>query len=114
MQEKPELNTTQKLSKDFWREHIKCWELGKLSQQAYCKQAGIKYATFGYWRKQFLLESGQSKARQFIPVEIKQIQPDASQSIKIKLTTGNVVCIPLSVGMEELAKFVRLMEAPNA
>ncbi len=98
-------------SKSTWLEHIKQWELSTLSQQAYCKQAGISFTSFGYWRKQFLLESGQSKSNQFIPVEVQKSQSDTSQLIKIKLITGHVVSIPTSIGISELAKLIRMLEA---
>lgn len=103
-----------KPGKDFWLDHVKKWESSKLSQQAYCTQAGISYATFVYWRGQFLLESGRAKTRQFIPVEIKQSLPDTSQSVKLKLVTGNVVSIPVSLGISEIAKLICLLETCDA
>jgi hypothetical protein len=113
MQEKSESNL-KKPGKDFWLDHVQKWESSKLSQQAYCTQAEISYATFVYWRGQFLLESGRAKTRQFIPVEVKQSQLDISQSIKLKLVTGNVVSIPVSMEIPEIAKLIRLLEAQNA
>ena len=114
MQTKSESTVIRKPSKDFWLEHVKQWELSNLSQKTYCNQSGISYGTFVYWRGQRLLESGQSKPRQFLPVEVKQSQSDASQSVKIKLITGNVVCIPTSIGIPEVAKLIRLLESPDA
>ncbi len=114
MQVTSETSVIKKLGKDSWLEHVKKWETSKLSQQAYCSQAGISYATFVYWRGQFLLESGRTKARQFIPVEVKQTQPETSQSIKIKCVTGNIVSIPVSMGISEIAKLIRLLELQDA
>lgn len=115
MQNKSELTVSNKLSKNIWHEHIKRWESSKLSQQAYCVQAGINYSTFVYWRGQFLLESGQSKPQQFLPVEVKQqSQSDVFPSVRVKLITGNIVCIPTSIGISEIAKLIRLLEATNA
>lgn len=113
MQEKSESNH-KKPGKDFWLEHVKKWELSKLSQQFYCTQAGISYPTFVYWRGQYLLAVGRNKARQFIPVEVRQSQPEISQSIKIKFITGNVVSIPVSMGISEIAKLIRLLEMQDA
>ncbi|MHB1946932.1 MAG: IS66 family insertion sequence element accessory protein TnpA [Gammaproteobacteria bacterium] len=113
MQEKAESNH-KKPGKDFWLEHVKKWELSKLSQQAYCTQAGISYPTFVYWRGQYLLDTGRDKAHQFIPVEVRQSQPDISPSVKLKLVTGNVVSIPVIMGISEIAKLIRLLEMQDA
>jgi hypothetical protein len=102
--------------REYWSKHIKEWETSKLSQESYCKQAGITYGTFVYWRSQLLLKSIQSKSRQFLPIKIKAptgIVSDAL-SVKIKLMTGNIISIPASLGMQEIAKLIRLLEAPNA
>jgi hypothetical protein len=114
MQNKSEPIVVNKPKKGFWLEHVKQWESSNLSQQAYSTQEGITYGTFVYWRGQFLLESGHSKARQFLPVEVKQQHSDTPQSVKIKLITGNIVCIPTSVGIPEIAKLIRLLECSNA
>lgn len=100
-----------KLGKQSWFEHVKHWESGDLSQRAYCDRAGISISSFGYWRKQFLLEtSPPKKSNQFVPVEVRQSQIDPSQSIKIKRTSGNVISIPTSLGISEIVKLIHLLE----
>ena len=37
--------------REHWFRHISAWETSKLSQETYCKQVGIQYSAFGYWRK---------------------------------------------------------------
>lgn len=109
-------SSTQK--REHWLKHIREWETSKLSQESYCKQTGIQYGAFGYWRKQFLLESGSSKPRQFLPVKIKKSDETSadqpSTSIKIKLATGSVISIPTSLGMNEIATLIRMLETPHA
>jgi hypothetical protein len=34
----------------FWQDHITAWQGSGLSQVAYCKQHGIKFHNFAYWR----------------------------------------------------------------
>jgi hypothetical protein len=114
MEIKSETIDINKSNQEFWLNHIKEWELSNLSQGAYCKNAGIKYSTFVYWRGQFLLESGQSKSHQFASVKVKQETSDISQTIKIKMISGNIICIPLSTGISEIAKLIRLLEQDNA
>jgi hypothetical protein len=47
-------------------------------------------------------------------VKIKQDTSDISQSIKIKMLSGSIICIPLSIGISEIAKLIRLVEQINA
>lgn len=114
MQNKSELPVVKKPGKDFWLQHVNQWKESNLSQQAYCNQARISYSSFGYWRKQILLESGEIKPRQFLPVEVKSSQSDKSDSIKVKLNTGNIVCIPINIGIPDIAKLIRLLEDRDA
>lgn len=104
--------------REYWLKHLSEWEISKLSQESYCKKAEISYSSFTYWRGQISLESGQSKQRQFLPVKIQKpaetISDIAPPSIKIKLITGNLISIPMSVGMDEIAKLIRILEIPNA
>lgn len=114
MQIKPESSPSRKSNQEYWLNHVKQWESSKLSQQVYCTQAEISYGTFVYWRGQFLLESGRAKSQKFVPVEIRQPVSETSQSVKIKLVTGNIICIPISIGIAEVAKLIRLLETSNA
>lgn len=89
-------------------------EKSDLPQQSYCVQEKINYGTFVYWRSQFLAELGQTKARQFLPVKIKSVPSDVSESIKVKLTSGNIVIIPFNIGISEVAKLIFHLEKMHA
>ena len=94
--------------KEHWQNHVKHWESSNLTQKSYCTQAGINLATFVYWRSRL----GQPKIKQFASIAIQS--PAVELSIKIKLVTGNIICIPHSVGIPEIAKLIHLLEMPNA
>jgi len=34
-----------------WKKIIKCWKKSGLSIRSYCKQKGLKYSSFAYWKK---------------------------------------------------------------
>ncbi|WP_407635331.1 IS66 family insertion sequence element accessory protein TnpA [Methylohalobius crimeensis] len=34
----------------FWQEHFDAWRVSGLSQAEYCKQHGLKFSHFAYWR----------------------------------------------------------------
>lgn len=115
MQINTELLKIKKPKQEFWLNHIKQWEASTLSQQAYCLQAGIKHTTFIYWRRQFSFETATRAPQQFAKVEIKSENPaDSSQSIKLKLITGNVISIPYAIGISEIVKLIRLLESRDA
>ena len=94
--------------KEFWEDHIKKWELSKLTQKSYCEEANIKLTTFVFWKSHLK----KPKTKKFLPVELKSLPMDTS--IKIKLLTGNIICIPFNIGITEIAKLIRLLEAPHA
>lgn len=94
--------------KEYWENHIKKWEASNVSQKSYCASENIKLTTFVYWRSHL----SKIKTKKFVPVEISQ--PPIDVSIKIKLVTGNIVCIPVSIGILEIAKLIRFLETNNA
>jgi hypothetical protein len=42
----------------FWWNHIKAWQAGKLSQSSYCRQHGLKLATFNRQVKKYFAQRG--------------------------------------------------------
>ena len=37
--------------RDDWTARVQGWQVSGLSQRAYCAQAGLRFATFDYWRR---------------------------------------------------------------
>lgn len=88
-----------------WAAHIERWKESKLSQIEYCKQAGIGYAAFVYWRgKQF-----STAGAKFVPVKLaanKLTNHEAPKSIQIKLVTGHVVYIPANLPVNDIVALI--------
>lgn len=104
-------------TRDYWSTHMKEWEESKLSQEAYCNKAGIKYNTFVYWRGLLRSEVAQATQKQFVPVQLsanKVTQSDIPRSIQIKLLTGHIVSIPLSLDIKEIATLIHLLGSRHA
>jgi len=100
-----------------WFTHIKQWEESKLSQQAYCANAGIKLNTFTYWRSIFLSELSPGSQSKFVRVKVAAHQAASSEvprSIQVKLVTGHVVYIPTNLEMREIAALIHLLGVPHA
>jgi len=104
----------QQEKESFWKNHIKQWEESNLPQRIYCSEAKINYGTFGYWRNRFSAESGKIKRRQFLPVKIENLSPVKTESIKIKMLSGNIILIPLSIGISETVKLILQLEKVHA
>ena len=106
--------TTNKLTKaEQWAAHIERWQEGNLSQQEYCKQAGIGYAAFVYWRGK---ECSKAKTK-FVPVKLATSQPNSHEtpkSIQIKLVTGHVVYIPANLPVNDIAALINALGRSHA
>lgn len=70
-----------------WKRWIQRWEASGLSQANFCRDHGLKLATFGYWRKKFPAKPGtKPKGRlRLVPVGEVDQQPQSTQSSKQEL-----------------------------
>tara|TARA_R110000868_G_C10524140_1_gene733355 strand:+ start:80 stop:421 length:342 start_codon:yes stop_codon:yes gene_type:complete len=109
--------TIKKPSKaEQWAGHIKGWEQSKLSQPEYCKQSGIGYAAFVYWRGRLSKDNQTTKAK-FASVTVKPNKPatgEVPKSIQIKLVTGHVVYIPTHLPVNDIAALISALGSPYA
>lgn len=99
-----------------WADHITCWEKSKLSQPEYCRQAGIGYASFVYWRGK-LSNKSKTMPVKFMPVSIsptKSVNTEAPKSIQIKLMSGHVVYIPANLPVTEIAALINAIGTIHA
>lgn len=114
-----DINVTKsdQLSKaEHWTAHITRWKESKLSQPEYCKQAGIGYASFVYWRSKLSSEPKLPKVK-FMPVSLvakKPINTEAPKSIQIKLVSGHVVYIPVNLPTSEIAALINAIGNSHA
>lgn len=105
---------TNKPSKaEQWATHIERWKESKLSQPEYCKQAGIGYAAFVYWRGK---QSSKAEAK-FVPVKLaakSTANHEAPKSIQIKLVTGHVVYIPANLPVNDIVALISALGSSHA
>lgn len=103
--------------REYWLLHVQQWKQSNLKQKAYCRQAGINYSSFTYWRRILQSELPQAKQQQFVPVKVtttKELVSAASQVIQVKLATGHVVYIPATMEIEAIASLIHLLGVPHA
>mgnify|MGYP001793764273 CR=1 FL=1 len=64
-----------------WQQHIAQWQQSGLSQRAFCVSAGLKFATFDYWRRALIAE-------QAIENKPSQSQPPGIQLLPLQVTSA--------------------------
>jgi hypothetical protein len=116
MSEIKAIKSHQQSNAEQWAAHIARWEVGNLSQPEYCKQAGIGYASFVYWRSKLSSESKSPQVK-FMPVSLeakKSSYAESPKSIQIKLVSGHVVYIPATLPALEIAALINAIGNSNA
>jgi hypothetical protein len=103
-------------SHSYWKMHIQNWESGKLSQEAYCHQVGIKLTTFIYWRSKLSHANASKKA--FIPVRLTEASapkpPVVRSGIQIKLASNITISMPSDCSTDAIVSLIRKLEVSNA
>ncbi len=80
---------------------IRKWESSGLSQEQFLRQHGTARSTFGYWRKKYLNEKGNSKSKEnFIPVKIANTDYTDNRQGTVELIYPNGIRLVCSLGIE--------------
>ena len=80
---------------------IRQWESSGLSQEHFFRQHMIAKSTFGYWRKKYVKEKGNSKSRDhFIPVKIASTNHVGNDPGAVELVYPNGVRLVCSSSMD--------------
>ena len=86
------LNTRR--DRSAWEQLMAQYEAGDLSQRLFCKQHGLAYSTFGYWRKQLRL-SAHTENQSASLVELPLLPTGDSRDWRVELDLGNGVILRL-------------------
>ncbi len=91
-----------------WQQLIDEQMSSSLTQKAFCEQAGIALATFGYWKRKLQSDrlsssvsgepAGEQQASLEDWVELSAPVPEAGSGWRIELDLGNGVCLRLRQG----------------
>jgi hypothetical protein len=99
--------------RDYWRGQVERWKESALSQEMYCKEAGINYNTFIYWRGIFLAETQAKPVKsKFTPVRVTATHPMVSNGsgvIQIKLISGHHVYLPDTMGITNIISLIQAL-----
>lgn len=87
----------------YWSAHFTKWELSDLSQERYCEQQKLSFASFGYWRTKLLAKQQPKSAPLFKPVVVK---PSTTEQLikkpSVSVVLANGVRVMLSVESSQL------------
>lgn len=93
---------------DYWKKLSDEWQASGLTQPEFCKQIGISYAQFGYWRTKILSSTGKAK-HNLKPVTIKPAATHANGLIQAILPNGVKLQIPHNVSEASLSLTITLL-----
>ena len=87
--------THQKATQEQWQQRIESWNDSGLSQNAWCRQNGVKPSQFGYWKKKLWTgdtsTSSSKTISAFVPVSLAQSQTpicEESSQLTVSLPSG--------------------------
>lgn len=96
-------------NKKAWQAHLKAWEKsGCLSGKEYCRQRGLSYYAFAYWKKK--LGNGQSSALELVPVLNAFPRGDTDSTLKIEVGSRYKIEVPDGFTPRTLAGIIVTLE----
>ena len=101
----------------YWAMHVQRWRESNMKQEAYCAQVGIKYSSFVYWKSALTPKEKLETKSSFVPVKIEANEKTVttqSQAIQIKLTTGHVVYLPVTMDPKQIASLIYSLSTSHA
>lgn len=84
----------------FWKKHIDAWRGGDLSQRQYCREHGLKYHRFIYWKKKFPATKASSVS--LVEVSVPEMfQPSVhDQTAALKVAVGGTYKVEVDPGFD--------------
>ena len=98
-----------------WQQHITQWQQSALSQRAFCVSAGLKFATFDYWRRALIAEQAvdslvasqsQQPGMALLPVQVTSA-PSGPTGLMLRSPQGWELRLPSEVPANWLSDLLR-------
>jgi hypothetical protein len=97
-----------------WQQHIAQWQQSALSQRAFCVSAGLKFATFDYWRRALIAEQSvenkpsqsQQPGIQLLPLQVTPAG-SGSMGLVLRCPQGWELRLPPEVKADWLSDLLR-------
>ena len=72
----------------YWQDHQEKWARSGLTQPRYCKQAGISYSAFGYWRQRLKEIAPDQESPTFVQIPSSPTKPATNLALQFALPNG--------------------------
>lgn len=89
-----------------WFTHIRDCEQSDQSQSDYCKEQGLNFSTFGYWRKKYMqdqIPDSTAPTGRFIPLDIQ-----GPSTLEIIYPNGVRLQVPTGIAISQLSSLILL------
>jgi hypothetical protein len=94
-------------SQTNWKQHIEAWQASGLSRTAYCRQHGLRPATFTARLREHRSLQPLSASAALVPVRIGPAK--ASEPLVLKTASGHCLELPLAAGPGWVAELLRCL-----
>jgi hypothetical protein len=84
----------------FWKKHIDAWRDGDLSQRQYCREHGLKYHRFIYWKEKFSATKAPSASLVEFSVPEMFRPPLHTQTSALKVAVGDTYKVEVDPGFD--------------
>lgn len=116
--------TGNKRDRSTWAEIMSSWAQSGLSQAAFCKERGIPFSTFQYWRsrgkvrekRDIRFSEPASVPPPFLPVQVVQSRPVAEgrpHALTVLLPCGYRIEVGTGFDPETLRKIINTLESES-
>jgi len=80
-------------SREEWLSLMAAYEAGDLSQREFCREQGVAYSTFGYWRKRLRSPAEKFEARPEPLLELSPFSMADSVDWRMELELGSGIVL---------------------
>jgi hypothetical protein len=82
-----------------WRRHVEAWAQGKQTQAAYCREHGLNYSLFIYWRRR--LRQPEPTVVKLVPVGLPRAWPNGGCTpARLKLIIDGRFTLEINPGFD--------------
>lgn len=94
-----------------WEHHIESWERSGQSQAAYCREHGLSYGLFAYWKRRLKRPESYQSAVKLVPIGVSRaFLPPANTATPLRLFIDERYQVEVLPGFDG-ATLKRLIEA---
>ena len=99
-------------SEEIRLDYLSNWQASELSAAQFCKEVGISFHTFKYWRKKYkITKSTNNNSKTFVPIKVHEYSKPKDTNtgdIKVIYPNGIEIRFPLEIAESQLNAILNL------